>query len=236
MQNTWTDKQVEKFWNSVADIYIRENQKVDQAHNQRFHQTLELLDLKKNQKILNISSRDSGLYPFIKKACPSCQLVNAEISSKLISQAKRLYPKAKQVKISTYSQLPLEDQSFDVIVSLETLEHVSRPLEFLKQLHRVAKDDATLVLSCPPATAEIPYRVYTFFYGGHGEGPHRFLTSRQVKDLLEKSGWKLISHKGTLLLPLGPTVIKSLAEKIIKRFQNTFISELGIRQFYVCKK
>jgi hypothetical protein len=92
------------------------------------------------------------------------------------------------------------------------------------------------VLSCPPATSEIPYRIYTKICGGHGEGPHRFLSSREVKGMLQQSGWNLSLHKGTVLVPVGPKSIRKIGEKIMEKFQGTFISELGIRQFYVCEK
>jgi hypothetical protein len=92
------------------------------------------------------------------------------------------------------------------------------------------------VLSCPPATSEIPYRIYTTLFGGHGEGPHRFLPSKEVKVMLEKTEWELLLHKGTILFPVGPKCVQQFGEIIITKFQQTFISEFGIRQFYVCKK
>ena len=107
---------------------------------------------------------------------------------------------------------------------------------FLRELHRISVAGARMVLSCPPATSEIPYRIYTFLFGGHGEGPHRFLSSPRVKALLRDSGWELIHHEGTLLMPVGPKWIRDFGERIITLFQKTFISELGIRQFYVCEK
>ncbi|HER07556.1 MAG TPA: methyltransferase domain-containing protein, partial [Bacteroides sp.] len=135
-----------------------------------------------------------------------------------------------------YSRLPFRDGEFDRVLSLETLEHAAEPLEFLKELHRVSTQDAILVLSCPPATSEIPYRIYSLFLGGHGEGPHRFPPSRRVKRMFALAGWNLLLHKGTVLFPAGPGWFQEWGEKIIERFQATFISELGIRQFYVCNK
>ena len=39
--------------------------------------------------------------------------------------------------------------SFDVVVSLETFEHIPDPSGFLRALKRVAKPDAVVILSCP---------------------------------------------------------------------------------------
>ncbi|NTW23813.1 MAG: methyltransferase domain-containing protein, partial [Lentimicrobium sp.] len=167
---------------------------------------------------------------------PSAEVTNAEISAGLMKVAAIVRPYVRQVKIDTYSLLPFQDATFDRIVCLETLEHVENTVAFLKELHRVSKPEALLVLSCPPATSEIPYQVFTFLFGGHGEGPHRFLPSREVKLLFKETGWKLRLHKGTVLLPVGPAFLQNSAEKFINRFQGTFIAELGIRQFYVCTK
>jgi len=125
---------------------------------------------------------------------------------------------------------------FNRIVCLETLEHSENPEKFLKELFRVSTKDAYMVLSCPPKTSELPYKIFTFLFGGHGEGPHRFLSSKEVKLLLKKTGWKLLTHKGTILFPIGPNWLQSFGERIINKLQRTFISELGIRQFYFCEK
>jgi len=232
----WQDKDVEAHWDRVSSIYIIENNKVKGAHNQRFSETMKHLLPAVGLKILNITSRDCEADDYIKKAMPDARVINAEISAGLMREAEKVRPNVKQVKLETYSEIPFDDGEFNRIVSLETLEHVADPIQFLKELHRVSTTDSRLVLSCPPATSEIPYLVFTTLFGGHGEGPHRFLSSKEVKIMFQKTGWKLLYHKGTVFFPVGPKSFQNLGEKIISRFQNTFISELGIRQFYVCEK
>jgi len=235
-QNCWSDRDVEAHWDRVAGRYVEENDKVKQTHDQRFSFSLPYLDLYCGARVLNITSRDGEAAAYISAKEPSVEVTNAEISQKLMDVALKLNPSIRQVKISTYSHLPFSDEQFDRILTLETLEHAANPMEFLSELHRISIPDARMVLSCPPATSEIPYRFYTAVFGGHGEGPHRFPPSKQVKEWLKLSGWKLTFHKGTVLMPVGPGWFKSLGEKLIDKTQGTFISELGIRQFYVCEK
>jgi SAM-dependent methyltransferase len=232
----WPDKDVEAHWDNVAAIYIEENNKVKGAHDQRFKETIKQLSPAPGLKIINITSRDCEANDYIKKEMPDAEVINTEISAGLMQEAHKVRPYVKQVKIETYSKLPFEDAYFDRVVCLETLEHVSDPIQFLSELHRVSKPKARMVLSCPPATSEIPYQVFTKLFGGHGEGPHRFLSSREVKIMFEKTKWKLIAHKGTVLFPVGPKKFQDFGEKIISSLQNTFVSELGIRQFYSCEK
>ena len=235
--NPWTDMEVEQPWDCVASRYVAENNKVKNAHDQRFRRMGELIGrLPAQAEVLNITSRDGEAADYIMKLYPGTRVTNAEISAGLMAEAARLWPGIRQVKLHTYSRLPFQDHQFDAIISLETLEHVSEPVSFLSELYRVCKTGGSLVLSCPPATSELPYRLYTSLFGGHGEGPHRFLSSSEVRNLLTTSGWKLIHHEGTLLLPVGPVWMQNLAEGLIRKLQNTFVSELGIRQFYVAKR
>jgi SAM-dependent methyltransferase len=236
IKNPWTDREVEAHWDSVSEIYVKENEKVKGTHDQRFLESLLHLQMKPGMKILNITSRDAEATDYITREEPTCKVINAEISSGLIAVAKNVRPTITQVKLESYSYLPFPDKVFDRILSLETLEHVSKPLRFLQELHRVSADDARLVLSCPPATSELPYRAYTALFGGHGEGPHRFLSSKEVKWMLAETKWKLLLHKGTVLIPVGLDWMQKFGEKIIGRMQGTFVAELGIRQFYVCEK
>ncbi len=235
-KNKWADKDVEAHWDKVSPIYISENNKVKDAHDQRFKETIQHLDPREDSKVLNVSSRDCEANDYVLKATPDVQVTNAEISTGLMAEANRVRPYVKQVKIETYSHLPFNDGIFDRIISLETLEHVQDPIQFLCELHRVSTSNCRLVLSCPPLTSEIPYQVFTLLFGGHGEGPHRFLRSSEVKAMFIKTGWKLVLHKGTVLIPVGPKKLQDFGEKILGKFQGTFIAELGIRQFYVCEK
>jgi len=234
--NPWNDKDVEVFWDNVACLYCKENNKVKQVHDQRFLISLQHLKLTEGQKILNISSRDAGADPFLRNACPGISITHAEISKNLMDVASSLRPGIHQVKLTTYSALPFPDGYFDRVLSLETLEHVQNPFLFLKELHRVSKPAARFVLSCPPASSEWTYNIYTTLFGGHGEGPHKFPSSWHVKKILEKSGWHLLLHRGTVLFPVGPRWFFNAGEWLIARYQNTWFSELGIRQFYVCEK
>jgi SAM-dependent methyltransferase len=235
-KNPWTDREVEAHWDRVSGIYVKENEKVKGTHDQRFTESLLHLQAGPGMKILNITSRDAEAADFIRRLMPETEVINAEISQGLIDVAQQIRPYINQVKLDSYSSLPFDDGQFDRVLSLETLEHVAEPLKFLEELHRISTIAARLVLSCPPATSEIPYRIYTAFFGGHGEGPHRFPPSKEVKRMFGQTGWKLLLHKGTVLVPVGPAWLKNAGEKFMEKMQGTFIAELGIRQFYVCEK
>ena len=235
MRNKFTIKEVREFWDTVVNKYESSHVNIESTHHQRFEEAVQHLDLKSCDRVLNIWCRTGEAIPYLREKCPTINLHNLEVSPNFISIAKERFPK-EAFGETNFINLDFEDNFFDFVLSLETLEHVPEPSQFLKEIHRVLKKGGTLVMSLPPATAEFPHKIYSLFVDDHGEGPHRFLTSKTVKNLLTEAGFRLTLHKGTLLVPLGPVLLQRLGERIIDKFQNTFLSEFGIRQFFIAEK
>ncbi len=235
VKHSWNDRDVEAHWDRVADIYVEANGKVDEAHCQRFSETMKHLKTFPGMRILNVTSRDCEMDDFIHQREPEAEVIHAEISAGLMRVAAGIRPTVKQVKLESYSQLPFEDGKFDAVISLETLEHVAQPVQFLCELYRVAKPGAPLILSCPPHTSELSYRIFTALFGGHGEGPHRFPRSREVKLMFAETGWNLQEHYGTVLMPVGPWWWQGAWERLLRIFPR-LLGEWGIRQFFIASK
>jgi ubiquinone/menaquinone biosynthesis C-methylase UbiE len=235
MSNSFNIKGVRDFWDSVADKYESSHLKIENTHFQRFKEAIKYLDMKPQNRVLNVWSRTGEAIPYLKEKCPAIELHNLEVSPEFIAIARRKFPE-ENIRQTDLLVLDFPNDFFDFALSLETLEHAPEPGRFLKEIHRVLKKGGTLVMSLPPATAELPHRIYDLLANDHGEGPHKFLPSKTVKRLLKEVDFKLISHKGTLLVPVGPVFLQKMGEKVINAFQNTFISEFGIRQFYIACK
>ncbi len=108
-RNNFTDKEVEAHWDNVAHIYVAENDKVKATHDQRFHESMQHLEVDTARRVLNISSRDAEANDFIHNYNPKAEVVNAEISAGLMAEARKRRPEAVQQKIETYSKLPFAD-------------------------------------------------------------------------------------------------------------------------------
>lgn len=233
--NNFTIEEVRNFWNKTADVYDSINQQIGDVHLQRFQEAIKYMDLRPGQKILNIWSRTGLAIPYLRQKYPKIEIINLEVSPKFIEIAQKKFPQEK-FQETDLAILPFKDNYFDYILSLETLEHAPDPSLFLQELSRTLKTNGLLIMSCPPAVAELPLKIYELFFANHGEGPHKFLSSKKVKYLLKKANFKVNLHKGTLLIPVGPKWLKAFGEKIINKLQKTPIRELGIRQFYICQK
>jgi len=235
MRNKFTEPQVRKFWNSVAGIYDDENAKFDYAHTQRFYQAIEFMSLRKGERLLNVWSRTGEAIQYLRKSFPGIKIDNIELSDKFVEKAKKAVPMEKFIR-GTLHKFPFRDNTFDCVMSLETLEHTAEPEKFLGEIYRVLKPGKKLVMSLPPATVEYTSVIADFFHIGHGEGPHKFLSSWSVKKMLRKAGFRVLKHKGTVLVPVGPKFLKKFGYWLEPFVQGTIFAELGIRQFYVAKK
>jgi SAM-dependent methyltransferase len=227
--------EVEVFWDELAEHeYEHANDKMDRVHTQRFREAIKRLPIRESSTVLNIWSRVGDGVPFLREAFGSFELVNAELSLQMLKASRKLNPGEDHVQTSLHS-LPFPDESFDVVMSLETLEHVPDPLLFLREIERILVEGGTLVMSLPPSAAEWTSVVNNLLKFHHGEGPHRFLAPSEVREMLREAGLQLLDYTGTLFLPFGGMSFERIDGLIARVIGRGFLGQLGLRQFYVCR-
>lgn len=80
----------------------------------------------------------------------SANLTGMDISQKTIDFANKYYSRENiQYICGNCLKAPLQDGSFDVIVTYETVEHIDEDELFLTKLHKALKNTGTLILSTP---------------------------------------------------------------------------------------
>ncbi len=104
----------------------------------------------KGKVVLDISCGE-GYGSFLLSKWGAKEVVGIDISEEAIKKAKKNF-KAKNVKylVQDASNLKkLDDNYFDLVVSFETFEHIKNCDDYLREIKRVSKKDATIVISCP---------------------------------------------------------------------------------------
>lgn len=236
MINPFTINEVRAFWDRVAPIYEPTNKTIGYVHTQRFEKTLKYGDFQPGQRVLNIWSRTGNLLPYLRRV-HNLDITNREVSPTMMIIAQQKYPNEQFALTDLENLSEFPDSSFDRIVSLETLEHTPKPEIFLRELHRVLKPGGRLIVSLPPRGFEIPTRIYDRLFHNHGEGPHQFLWSWEVKRLLRNAGLTLTAHHPAIILPLGNDRFTRASEKILTGlFGRTPLAECGVRHFYLCTR
>jgi 2-polyprenyl-6-hydroxyphenyl methylase/3-demethylubiquinone-9 3-methyltransferase len=95
----------------------------------------------------------------------------------------------------------LMGQSFDLVTSMEVIEHVSNPAEFISALGRILAPDGLMILSTPNRTPLSHLAMITI---GEGlglvpKGTHdwrKFLTPEELAGHVEAAGLKVVDRKG----------------------------------------
>jgi SAM-dependent methyltransferase len=127
------------------------------------------------------------------------ELTAADVSAAALQRARERLPEARIAELEPDEPLPFADGSFDLVVCIETLEHVRDVQLFLSEIRRVLVPGGTLALTTP---AHLPIlRVPDPL------SPHlRFFTRRSLRRLLDELGFEVRSlerRAGTLLVLAG---------------------------------
>ncbi|HEX5307749.1 MAG TPA: class I SAM-dependent methyltransferase [Solirubrobacteraceae bacterium] len=94
--------------------------------------------------------------------------------------------------------MPFDDGSFDLTVSLDVVEHLQDDVSALRELRRVTKPGGALLVTVP---------AYQWLWSGHDEinHHHRRYNRRSLLAAAESAGWheQRSAHFNSLLLPIA---------------------------------
>jgi SAM-dependent methyltransferase len=94
-------------------------------------------------------------------------VVAVDYEEPVIHRAQALYPRVSFQQANLVA-LPFDAASFDVVVSLQVIEHLHSPQEFLTECRRVLRPHGTLILSTPnrltfsPEGLRNPFHTFEF--------------------------------------------------------------------------
>lgn len=88
------------------------------------------------------------------------KVIGNDYDKDTIELAKRAYPNL-DFGVANALDLPYEDNSFDVVITFETIEHVDDGDKFLREMHRVLKPGGVFICSTPNVsfTSHPPYHI-----------------------------------------------------------------------------
>jgi SAM-dependent methyltransferase len=95
-------------------------------------------------------------------------------------------------------EMPFADDSFDLAVSLDVIEHLEDDLGALRELRRTVAPGGSLLITVP---------AYGWLWSGHDEinHHHRRYTHRSLRAVAEQAGWQeqRTTYFNSLLLPVA---------------------------------
>ena len=93
----------------------------------------------------------------------SCDFANCDEFYGNIDDGRRNNIAARHTYVCTLDDIPVPDDSYDLILCTEVLEHVPSPAAVLKEFHRILKTPGTLFITVPQGYG-IHGEPYNFFY------------------------------------------------------------------------
>jgi SAM-dependent methyltransferase len=148
------------------------------------------LDIRTADRVLEIGFGHGRTLPRLVALAPRGSVVGIEISEDMVERARRrlrtlVATGAVEISRADAASIPYPDSSFDRILSVHTLYFWSDPGVVLREIARVAKRGARLVLGYRPGNSRIerdfPSSVYRFYDPG------------EVTALLESSGFSSVT-------------------------------------------
>ncbi len=105
---------------------------------------------------------------------------------------------AGEVVAGSVLEMPFPDDSFDLAVSLDVIEHLEDDLGALRELRRTVAPGGALLVTVP---------AYQWLWSGHDEinHHHRRYTRRSLQRVAEQAGWNQVrtTYFNSLLLPVA---------------------------------
>ena len=171
----WSLGEVGEFWDTVRD-YDDVNEKL-YTYFRRFTNSYDLA-IKylpdDDYRLLDVQARSGkgSLFWFNKNKISSAVCVDFSDYLKHLAyeRLKDCDLEFESIKVLDFP-LPFSDQSFDFIISYETIEHVYNYDKFVNELYRVLSDKGILILTCPNIAWEWVHWLAAIININHSEGP-----------------------------------------------------------------
>ncbi len=180
----------------------------------RYKRVLKLIIDESPNSVLDIGCSEGGISSFLVDG--KRKIYGIDISAEKIDKASA---KGIIVKAGDVSKgLPYDDNSFDIVLAAEIIEHLIDTDYFLEEIYRVLKENGKLVITTPNlANLENRLRLligrYPIFvdYTSRGDNHLRVYTARALIKQLKEKGFKIEYYTGSFLPPISYMCLKNIS-------------------------
>ena len=187
--------------------------------------------LTKGKKVLSVACGTGyGEYYFVSRGGAS-QVLGLDYSQEAIEYASNKYKHSNlsYINMDARNLSSLENSSYDLVVSFETIEHLDEDRKFLSELKRICKPGGTVILSTP--NKAYSYRsvikkkpLVSFHVREYRENEFKCLIS-EFFDNFELYGQKIILKRSLGNLP------KYLYFKLTNKLKNIEKEDLSVKPY-----
>jgi ubiquinone/menaquinone biosynthesis C-methylase UbiE len=127
------------------------------------------------------------------------RVTSLDIGIQLLAEARRKCP--TRVVAGDACRLPFPDASFDVVISSECIEHTLDPRQALREIVRVARPNAPVIVTVPNQLWHFSATIAETFNLRPFEGYEHWMRWREVREVLRSAGARIEIMRGFHLVP-----------------------------------
>ena len=148
-----------------------------------------------NFEILEVGYGPGYFLRCVEKWFPQSEIYGLDIDKSLLEFAAKHIKKAKLISHDG-QMLPFPDNTFDIVCSLQVIEHLEKPESFLAESNRILKVDGFLIIATPNP-AGIPAKILKHKWQGHRFDHISLKTPQQWRDIIMASGFNILDDGTT---------------------------------------
>lgn len=185
----WSLDRIKKRFGTIPQRYI------DRVE---IESVLSVLNLTPNRETLMLDA-GCGSGRFLAPLSKDLDIVGADFSKGLLEKAREDEPKAP-LCVADVEHLPFKTETFDTILSVRVLQHVTHQKKAIEELSRVTKKGGTLIiLAYNNLTLHALYKWIRQKLKNWKWYPDNYCSPWELKKVLGKSGVSIVEIRGTVM-------------------------------------
>lgn len=190
-------KATKEYFDSQAEFY-------DISHDGRFVKCMYQEIVKRvmslpGEKILDLGCGNGNIISLLKEKRKG-DYYGADISPKMIQEAKKRLGQGAELKVADVVKLPYETDMFDIIICNASFHHYTEPDKAIEEIKRILKKEGVLILGDPTLPGELMLKIINSRLKDSDSGDYRIYGKKQIIPLFQAHGlsvnqWKRINYR-----------------------------------------
>lgn len=196
-KNLINNNSLYKIWSQVPKDYYQKGIKKNLLqriwHRNKIKHAKKIIQNLSFNQCLDVGCASGYMISEIAAEYPKATFFGVDVYDKAIKYAKIKYPHIKFYR-SPAEKMSFKENSFNLIISYETIEHVQNPPAFLLEIKRVLKKDGTFILAMDSGNLlfKIVWYIWENTTGKVWQNAHlNAFHHSQLEKLIKSSGFKI---------------------------------------------
>lgn len=165
-------------------------------HTNKLHVITDLIPVTP-RKVLDVGCASGWFLSRFSKVFPQANCFGVDIYDEAVEYAKKRYSHIT-FKIADAHKIPFKEESFDLVVCTEVLEHVDDPKSVVLEIKRVLKKDGFAIIELDSGSLlfSVVWFLWKKFKGGVWNHAHlHSFTVKKLEEMIISCGFKVVKEK-----------------------------------------